>query len=684
MSAARPVGANAPLASLSFTTNETLTLSTAIHSSGTVDLTVLDSAIGEQDIVIEAAGSIQSIGGDILLRAGDDLDLRPNASLTALGVVSVWGDFGNADSGSGTAITFSGTVAGATVDLAGEADNDVFIIDDNGEELGGTVNHLLVAISVDGRGGNDTIVLNDESETIATNLKVVGGTVGTSATDNLFAPDVGLSYTDVEDLQIFTGSGDDHVTFASTHGGSTSVNTGRGSDTILVSALDGPTSVTTGDDDDAIRVSSDFQTLSDINGTLTVNGGSSTTGDVLVLDDSGNSQSVAATLTANSFSHSSAAAITYESIDKLDVLLGHANDQLTIASTHLGTTLINSGAGDDIVEIGAITGIAGGVDGTLSIDAGAATTSDLLVVDDSNNSQPVAAILTFETITGFGTGSIVYSSVEQLALSFGSAGDQLRIESTHAGATDVQMNAGDDLVTAVTSDGPTAIDGGEDNDKLQAGNEDAEETILSFDELVLVAQGLDLGRFSYAAFENFDLTTDDSGDNAYFLQVGGGADGDLKGNFGFDPGLPGEGKTISLIDHRGFNSLSFVDSDGAVQFDARLLDGTEQTVDALGNRLEVEGNFQLIVGSRFDDQLFSPLPELQAGSDPDNPFGLQTVISSFADPAVREELGVLLGSFGAAMDAAELGSSAGLLRRCFGKRPVRRPAGLVSSHRNRR
>ncbi len=345
VSAARPVGANAPLAALSITANEALTISTAIHSNGTVDLTVLDSAIGEQDIVIEAAGSIQSTGGDILLRAGDDLDLRPNATLTALGVVSLWGDFGNADLGSGTAIMFSGTVAGAVVDLAGDADNDIFIIDDNGEELGGTVNHLLVATSVDGRGGNDTIVLNDESETVATTLKVVAGRVGTSVTDNLFAPNVGLSYTDVEDLQILTGSGDDHVTFASTHSGSTSVNTGSGSDTILVSALNGPTSVMTGDDDDAVQVSSEFQVLSDINGALTVNGGSSTTGDVLVLDDSGNSQSVAATLTANSFSHSSAAAITYESIDRLDVLLGQANDQLTIASTHLGTTLINSGAG---------------------------------------------------------------------------------------------------------------------------------------------------------------------------------------------------------------------------------------------------------------------------------------------------------------------------------------------------
>ena len=84
--------------------------------------------------------------------------------------------------------------------------------------------------------------------------------------------------------------------------------------------------------------------------------------------------------------------------------------------------------------------------------------ADSLNVDDTADTAGNTGNLTATDITGLGmTGKVVYGTVESLTIGLGSGDDTFTVESTHAGTTELNTNAGNDTVTLETVSGNTTV-----------------------------------------------------------------------------------------------------------------------------------------------------------------------------------------------------------------------------------
>ena len=111
---------------------------------------------------------------------------------------------------------------------------------------------------------------------------------------------------------------------------------------------------------------------------------------------------------------------------------------------------IEGGDGDDRISVGssatATTNTGGtleGIDAALNVVGGAPTASDVLLIDDSGDSDGETGQVTSSVITGWGLApaGITYSEVETVTITLGSGADTANVLSTVAGAT-TTINAG--------------------------------------------------------------------------------------------------------------------------------------------------------------------------------------------------------------------------------------------------
>src|SRR5438046_8980649 len=93
----------------------------------------------------------------------------------------------------------------------------------------------------------------------------------------------GISYSNLEALNLNLGFGANHLTIASTHNGSTTVTSGKGNDHIDVQTVAGFTSVETGAGDDTVTVSNSGL-VDQITGLLTLDTGAGPHGPINLVD----------------------------------------------------------------------------------------------------------------------------------------------------------------------------------------------------------------------------------------------------------------------------------------------------------------------------------------------------------------------------------------------------------------
>jgi len=297
----------------------------------------------------------------------------------------------------------------------------------------------------------------------------------------------GVNYFTVETLYIWLAAGSNTFTIDGTHGGSTTVSTAEGQDTVNINgssglltvnaeedndivnvrAIGGATTVNAGAGDDTVNVGNLAGTVDDIGAVLTVNGDAGT--NVLNVDDTGDSSANAGLLTATTITElDMAGSITYGTIETLNIGLGSNADTFTVVSTHArvtnlnanngadivnvrtisGITTVNGGNGSDTFNVGNLSGTVDGIGALLTINGNDPTSgSDALNVDDTGDTDPNTGFLTSTTITGLDmAGSISYATIEHLTISLGSGADTFTINSTHGAATstleDTTLNAG--------------------------------------------------------------------------------------------------------------------------------------------------------------------------------------------------------------------------------------------------
>jgi Ca2+-binding RTX toxin-like protein len=93
----------------------------------------------------------------------------------------------------------------------------------------------------------------------------------------------GITYSDLEALIILLGQGNDTLTVASTHGGTTVITGNAGDDDVYVETIAGHTSISGGTGDDDIRIGTAARSLDSLDALLLVDGG--TGHDTVLADD---------------------------------------------------------------------------------------------------------------------------------------------------------------------------------------------------------------------------------------------------------------------------------------------------------------------------------------------------------------------------------------------------------------
>ena len=127
--------------------------------------------------------------------------------------------------------------------------------------------------------------------------RVYGFGMGGDAVISGKAQNGGITYTDLEQLNLMLGSGGNHVDIESTHLGTTTITGGAGNDVFDVKTISGHTFINGGGGVDTFNVGSSINLADQITGLLSINGGGN--GDVLNVNDSGDTTSNAGTLTAS-------------------------------------------------------------------------------------------------------------------------------------------------------------------------------------------------------------------------------------------------------------------------------------------------------------------------------------------------------------------------------------------------
>lgn len=101
-----------------------LNIQRATSTNGNIRLTISDQAIAGNNLLVGATGIIRADNGTVLLNVGDNITITVGGEVRASGTVTLAGDYGNADIGTGTIINIQGKIYGSTALVSGNVDND--------------------------------------------------------------------------------------------------------------------------------------------------------------------------------------------------------------------------------------------------------------------------------------------------------------------------------------------------------------------------------------------------------------------------------------------------------------------------------------------------------------------------------------------------------------------------------
>ncbi|MEQ8791942.1 MAG: autotransporter-associated beta strand repeat-containing protein, partial [Pirellulaceae bacterium] len=135
------------LGMFSVTTSQALTFGVGALADSHITFTVIDAAGPGQNLAINSPAGITSSGGDVTFNVGDDATIQAGATINVpLGVMTINGDFGDADVGVGVTVDFAGALVSPNSSIInGGADNDVLFGSSSVDQINGL-------------GGNDQII----------------------------------------------------------------------------------------------------------------------------------------------------------------------------------------------------------------------------------------------------------------------------------------------------------------------------------------------------------------------------------------------------------------------------------------------------------------------------------------------------------------------------------------------
>jgi Ca2+-binding RTX toxin-like protein len=505
----------------------------------TDDDEAIPANVAEDDLIVQNGVILTSTVGDIILQAGDDLDIDAGASLVSAGAIELYGDFGNADAGKGTIMDIKGILdATTTVLIRSENDDDIIVLKANQDattiqsldgndkiylgsmanptgSAGGVLSDITADVNIDGgtHSTGDQLILDDTA-----NIAANSGTI-TATTITGFGLGGTLTYNEIENLDFNLGSGNDTIEILGSSG-DTTINTGAGDDTFNIRGTTAGAQVTVEGDvgADTFNVSSDAPTntgtVNAIAGNIIITGGDDS--DTVNLSDAGDATDNSLTVTATTLTGAGMTGIiTYGTIEQLDIDLGSGNDSLDIQTTATGVqTTINANDGNDQFNV---------------TTTGANTQTSFF--GDAGNDQ--INILT----TGVGA---------QTTISGNAGDDTVNIQTTATGSqTTISGEAGVDTFN-ISSDAPTnsgntdgivgniSIDGGSEADVLNLSDAaDTTDNSITMTSTGLSGLGM-VGVIDYGDIEQVDVALGSGNDTVDVQSTAAGIQTNISGNAGND------------------------------------------------------------------------------------------------------------------------------------------------------
>jgi hypothetical protein len=363
--------------------------------------------------------------------------------------------------------------------LHGAAGDDAFFVDSDGPATPqGSVKLVRGELDIDGGGGaGDTLLLNDVSDPVASQVTVTQDSVGANLAngDTFFGPGGNLRYMGLSGLTILMGTDQR----ARDSGNNVEVeNTAPGTKTLI----------RTGGGDDLIRV---FAAIASRTGTggvqspLTIDG----QGGIDTLDafDTAATLPARATLTDSTLGagagdtfFSPGGTLTYSSIAAFNVFMGIGGDTVNIRSTNAGTmTTVHTGIGADSVVVGsdapALDGDLSHIAGPLSVDVGNDAGNKLLLNDRAAKAGNQGVVINGGQVLGLAgpADNVPVNFAGQLDLTVDGS-DSPTLSETYivvnpAARLFLRGNSGDDKVLVPAVKQLVGIDAGPGHDTVVVG-----------------------------------------------------------------------------------------------------------------------------------------------------------------------------------------------------------------------
>ncbi len=305
---------------------------------------------------------------------------------------------------------------------------------------------------IDGGKGADTVKAGLGDDFV---IFTEGGDriTGDAGNDTFLVAAVGLG----TNAMIDGGMGDDIFNINSAAAGTTvSLKTGAGLNLLNVGSSAGVLPATGG-------------TVDQLNGLVRVEGNKF---DILVIDESANSQVRTLTLSATLLSGlgDGSGALEYRAIGTQNVRLGSGNDIVHIEGSGAATkTIFLTGEGANTVIAGNALGLLSAIKGAVVI---AGSGSDIFNVQASQSVSSSVGRLNSTNILGAGMGAqgIAFAGLARLNLNFGKGRDILTIDSTPSVPVSVSTGDGNDVINIHATTAALSIDTGDGADVVNLGS----------------------------------------------------------------------------------------------------------------------------------------------------------------------------------------------------------------------
>ncbi|NJM45812.1 MAG: hypothetical protein HC860_06235 [Alkalinema sp. RU_4_3] len=376
---------------------------------GSIRLQSGDASGSGDDLTINNDVKVETLSGDIFLKAGDNFKLNRTAIVKTTGAIEIEGDYTDAkdpgDVGRGSTIDLIGSLIAQTIRVKTYGDDDVINVHGSGAAIAidsgagrdiinlgdnGKLSRIKGSVTIDGKDGIDDLNIDNNQDPSDSNLRVLKDRILglTGITGDIF-------YQNIENIDIKLGGGK-HTTQVATD----------------------------------ITAKVNLNTTSSAANTLILDFSNQATPLNLTLDDG----FLSGLQTGGSVNYAN----NYQTVR---LSLTNGNDSFTVKDANFDYNLyVNAGTGRDVLNVDYS-------DSTIGYNA-------LVQVTDNN-------------VLGLGLDErFFYSSMDDINITLGNAADTVRLLNTSTANFAMNLGGGDDSLQLFDTLSKTKIDAGAGNDNV--------------------------------------------------------------------------------------------------------------------------------------------------------------------------------------------------------------------------